>query len=123
VETKPAVGEMQLQGRIKWILGENVMMQLEQDPGRRKKGLELEKTAGVTRVLDGINRKHKMEETLGVKLRKTKRRALLKMILGVKLGRSGKAKIAQKIQLRLGVRQAGAALKQKLKMLIKEVAG
>jgi hypothetical protein len=45
------------------------------------------------------------------------------MILGVKLGRSGKAKIAQKSQLRLGVRQAGAALKQKLKMLIKEVAG
>jgi hypothetical protein len=123
VETKPAVGEMQLQGRIKWILGENVMMQLEQDPGRGKKGLELEKTAGVTRVLDGINRNHKMEETLGVKLRKTKRRALLKMILGVKLGRSGKAKIAQKSQLRLGVRQAGAALKQKLKMLIKEVAG
>jgi hypothetical protein len=114
---------MQLQGRIKWILGENVMMQLEQDPGRRKKGLELEKTAGVTRVLDGINRNHKMEETLGVKLRKTKRRALLKMIRGVKLGRSGKAKIAQKSQLRLGVRQAGAALKQKLKMLIKEVAG
>jgi hypothetical protein len=61
-----------------------------------------------------------MEETLGVKLQKNKIRVLHKMILGVKLQRSGKAKMVPKSQLRVGVRQAGAALNQKL---IKEVAG
>jgi hypothetical protein len=45
LETKMAVGVRQLPGRIKWVRGENVMMQLKQDPGRRIKALSQERTA------------------------------------------------------------------------------